>query len=65
MRVVANGYEEGYDDLSPQQIAVVRLLLYAGTQQWQGRRGGPRDVAGLSENHADSEDALLLGHVSN
>lgn len=65
MRVVVNGYEEGYDDLSPEQIAVVRLLLNTGTQQWQGRHGDPRDVSRLSESHTDSEDALLLGRVSN
>ena len=65
MRVVVNGYEEGYDDLSPEQIAVVRLLLNTGTQQWQGRHGDPRDVSGPSASHADSEDALLLGRVSN
>lgn len=65
MRVVVNGYEEGYDDLSPEQIAVVRLLLNTGTQQWQGRHGDPRDVSELSESHAASEDALVLGRVSN
>ena len=27
MRVVVNGYEEGYDDLSPEQISIVRVLL--------------------------------------
>ena len=65
MRVVVNGYEEGYDDLSPEQIAGVRLLLNTGTQRWQGRHGDPRDVSGPSKSHSESEDALLLGRVSN
>ena len=25
LRVVVNGYEEGYDDLSPEQLSVVRV----------------------------------------
>ena len=32
LRVVVNGYEEGYDDLSPEQLSVVRVALDTGKQ---------------------------------
>ena len=31
MRVVVNGYEDGYDDVSPERIAVVKMQLNRGT----------------------------------
>ena len=50
MCVVVSGYEEGYDDLSPEQISVVKIELNTGTQAWQGKhrdiRDRPRPTAG-------------------
>ena len=65
MRVVVDGYEEGYDDLSPEQISVMRILLNTGTEAWQGRHGDPRDLSERPQNLAGSADALVLGRVSN
>ena len=65
MRVVVNGYEEGYDDLSPEQIAMVKVQLNTGVHIWQGRHGDPRDVSERSPDHADIVDALVLGRLSN
>lgn len=65
MRVVVNGYEEGYDDLSPEQISVARILLNTGAHSWQGRHGDPRDVSERSRNQARSVDALVLRRTSN
>ena len=65
MRVVVDGYEEGYDDLSPEQISVVRILLNAGTEAWQGRHGDPRGPSGRPQNLGAAADALVLGRVSN
>ena len=31
LRVVVNGYEEGYDDLSPEQISIAKISLNTGT----------------------------------
>ena len=31
LRVVVNGYEDGYDDLSPEQISLVKIALNTGT----------------------------------
>ena len=32
LRVVVNGYEEGFDDVSPERIAVVKVQLNRGTK---------------------------------
>ena len=65
MRVVVNGYEEGYDDLSPEQISVARILLNTGVHAWEGRHGDPRDVTEPSPSHARPVDALALRRTSN
>ncbi len=43
LRVVVNGYEEGYDDLSPEQISVAKISLNTGKHHWEGQHGDPRD----------------------
>ena len=65
MRVVVNGYEEGYDDLSPEQISVVKILLDTGVHAWEGRHGDPRDVSERVQSHAGPVDALVLRRASN
>ena len=65
MRVVVNGYEEGYDDLSPAQISVVRILLNAGVHAWHGQHGDPLDNSKRSLDHARTVDALALQRMSN
>ena len=65
MRVVVNGYEEGYDDLSPEQISVAEILLDTGVHTWEGRHGDPRDVSERSPNHARPVEALVLRRTSN
>ena len=56
LRVVVNGYEYGYDDLSPRQISNVRITLNTGTQEWEGRHGEADDAPA----HA-SEPAKIPG----
>ena len=34
LRVVVNGYEQGYDDLSPQQISTAAITLNTGKHPW-------------------------------
>lgn len=65
LRVVVNGYEEGYDDLSPEQLSVVDMSLNTGTHDWEGKHG---DADCLSKNAtADAEivKALVLRRASN
>ena len=65
VRVVVNGYEEGYDDLSPRQISIVPIALNTGVHDWEGRHGEadctPRDAA----EPVTTVDALVLRRASN
>ena len=36
LRVVVNGYVNGYDDLSPEQHSVVRIAPNTGKHRWEG-----------------------------
>ena len=65
MRVVVSGYEEGYDDLSPEQVSVVKIELHTGSQAWQGRHGDPRDRPDRLQDHTHVVDALALSRGSN
>ena len=65
LRVVVNGYEEGYDDLSPEQISVAKISLNTGTHDWEGRHGGLRHPAEETPGGVKVMEALLLRRVSN
>ena len=41
LRVVVNGYEDGYDDISPNRIFTRKIQLDAGTHDWEGKHGDP------------------------
>ena len=63
-RVVVNGYEEGYDDLSPGQISVRRIALNTGVEDWEGQHGYDWDAAARGAKPATIVDALVLNRVS-
>ena len=65
LRVVVNGYEEGYDDLSPQQISIAKISLNTGTHDWEGRHGEPLHPAEGTSDDAKIVEALVLRRVSN
>ena len=46
MRVVEDGYEERYSDLSPEQTSVVRALPNTGVHTWQVKNGDSLDMVG-------------------
>ena len=58
LRVVVNGYEEGYDDLSPERINRTAIGLNTGIHRWEGRHGHPDDGGEVVE-------ALLLSRAFN
>ena len=65
LRLVVNGYEEGYDDLSPEQICVVRIALNIGVHDWEGRHGEPGDAPADASEPPKIVDALVLRRASN
>ncbi len=64
LRVVVNGYEEGYDDLSPEQISVAKISLNTGKHCWEGRHGEPPDLTKGNPESADVVEALVLQRSS-
>lgn len=60
LRVVVDGYESGYDDLSAAQLQRVRIALGVGEERWMGDHEelGPGS-ADVGEG-ADVVDALAL-----
>lgn len=58
---MVQGYEEGYDDLAPEQVAPVKIALNAGEHRWEGRHGDPNGQT----DAADVVEALVLRRVSN
>ncbi len=65
MRVVVNGYEDGYDDLSPRQISVVRIALDTGVHDWEGRHRHASDGRVDTSEAVMTVDALVLHRTSN
>ena len=64
MRVVVNGYEGGYDDLSPRQIAQIKIALNAGSSEWEGKHEEPDFLTGAAADCADVVDAVVLRRES-
>ena len=60
LRVVVNGYEDGYDDLAPEQITQVRIGLGTGKHDWEGVHRHADDA----EEPADIVDAVVLQRTS-
>lgn len=64
-RVVVNGYEEGYDDLSPDQIDVVKIALNTGMANWEGRHRDIYYVPATSAEGIQAVEAVVLRRTSN
>ena len=65
MRVVVAGYEDGYDDLSPQRISLVKIALNTGKHEWEGTHGDPDGLTAKARDHAEVVKALVMRRVSN
>ena len=61
LRVVVNGYEEGYDDLERYLITVKEIRLDAGEAWWEGRH---RDVEDIRREGRATVNALVLHRPS-
>ena len=65
MRVVVDGYEDGYDDLSPKQISAVRIALNTGKHEWEGKHGDPEGLTRSASHDAEVVEVLVIRRVSN
>ncbi len=59
LRVVVDGYEDGYDDLSPDRMIMEQISLNTGTESWEGMHGDPK-----APDAARIVDALILRRAS-
>ena len=62
LRVVVDGYEEGYDDIEPELVSVCEIRLDAGEARWEGRH---RDVDDTRNEGSAIVNALALRRSSN
>lgn len=64
LRVVVDGYEDGYDDLANDRIIVTGICLDTGREFWQGKHGelpyGSESAAG----NVEIVEALVLRRSS-
>ena len=65
LRVVVDGYEEGYDDLSPEQISTMKISLNTGTHSCGGLHGDPCCLKQETLAATKVVKALVLSRVSN
>lgn len=64
LRVVVNGYEEGCDDLSPEQLRMVKISLNTGTREYVGTHGDADFVPEEKLDGLETEEALALHRTS-
>ncbi len=60
LRVVVDGYEAGYDDLSAGQLQRVRIALGVGKEEWVGDHEDPELVIPKERRPSESVEALVL-----
>lgn len=60
LRVVVDGYEAGYDDLSAGQLQRVRIALGVGEEWWVGDHEDPDLVIPKERRPSESVEALAL-----
>ena len=64
LRVVVDGYEDGFDDLSPEQLSVVTVGLDTGQDEWVGDHIEARFLATELDTTAEVVEALVLRRTS-
>ena len=64
MRVVVDGYEDGYDDLTPKQLRMVKISLNTRMREYVGTHGDVDHVPEEKLAGLDVEEALALHRTS-
>ena len=60
LRVVVNGYEDGYDDLSLERISVVRIQLDTQIHDWEGQHSDFHGSETEISDNAEIVEALVF-----
>jgi hypothetical protein len=64
LRVVVNGYEDGFDDLAPERISVKKIQLDTGTYDWAGQHSDFYDSDKETTDNAEIVEALVFRRAS-
>ena len=64
MRVVLDGYEEGYDDVKPNLISVRTIQLHTGSRDWEGEHGDAEHPPDTLLSQGEVVKALVLKRSS-
>ena len=62
LQVVVNGYEDGYDDLSPERISTTKIQLDTGIHDWEGKHSDLPYVDDATD--AEIVEALVFRRTS-
>lgn len=60
LRVVVNGYEDGFDDLSPERLSVIKIQLDTQIHDWEGQHSDFYDSKEETADDAEIVDALVF-----
>ena len=63
LRVVVNGYENGFDDVEPERVSITRIELDVGANWWDGRHAAAAEGA-APDMLGRRVDALVLRRAS-
>ena len=55
LRVVVNGYEDGFDDLSPERISIIKIQLDTQIHDWEGQHS---DFYGSEKERSDDAEIV-------
>ena len=64
LRVVVDGYEDGFDDLSPEQVSVIKIFPDMGEKEWVGKHGDANYLPQEKLIGLKVEEALVLRRTS-
>ena len=65
LRVMVSGYEDGYDDLEPEQLSWVKIVLDVGKHPWDGKREDSNSLAYDAPDRLNVDDGLVLRRTLN
>ena len=64
LRVVVNGYEDGYDDILPERISTTKIQLDAGTYDWEGQHSDLPYGGETTTNNTEVVKVLVFRRAS-
>ena len=64
LRVVVNGYEDGYDDVAQERISVRKIQLNTKTKDWEGQHSEFDSLNQAEAEAAEAVEALVFRRAS-